>query len=241
VRQQKLPVWAITIANEPDGGDGNQIPPDGLAYMAHQLAIQLEPFGVRLYGPDTTSGEAAMDYLPALLGDPVVADRLAFVGFHQYSGDPSVAAVADYVRARQPRLPVVVTEYTSCGFGDLDAGHEASDPLGFTLDVADTLLAHYRLGADAALYWDAVDYLQPGRDAITRWGLLRSPEEDFARVSGTTVCCRNCHTFSPEHRCSTPNGVVVLMLACWQFVKRMGMWPCFSPTNRTLQLTSWCS
>ena len=29
------------------------------------------------------------------------------------------------------------------------------------------LLAHYRYGADAALYWDAIDYLQPGHDAIT--------------------------------------------------------------------------
>jgi hypothetical protein len=52
VRQQKLPVSAITIANEPDGGDGNQIPPDGLAYIAHHLAMRLEPFGVRLYGPE---------------------------------------------------------------------------------------------------------------------------------------------------------------------------------------------
>ena len=34
---------------------------------------------------------------------------------------------------------------------------------------------------DAALYWDAVDYLQPGHDAITRWGLLRGPDRDFAR------------------------------------------------------------
>ena len=50
----------------------------------------------------------------------------------------------------------------------------------FTLDIADTVLAHYRLGADAALYWDAADYLRPGHNAITHWGLLRSPAEDFA-------------------------------------------------------------
>jgi hypothetical protein len=42
------------------------------------------------------------------------------------------------------------------------------------------VLAHYRFGADAALYWDAVDYLQPGHDAITRWGLLRTPAENFS-------------------------------------------------------------
>lgn len=178
--QQHLPIWAITIANEPDGGDGNQIPPEGLTYIAHQLAIQLEPYAVQLYGPDTTSGVAAMDYLPELLSDPVVANHLAFVGFHQYTGDPSVADVSRYVHAQRPDLPVVVTEYTSFSYGDLDAGQEATSPLDFTLDIADTVLAHYRLGADAALYWDAVDYLQPGHDAVTRWGLLRSPSEDFA-------------------------------------------------------------
>ena len=180
VAQQELPIWAITIANEPDGGDGNQIPPDGLAYIAHQLAGQLEGYGVQLYGPDTTSADAALDYVPRLLADPLVADHLAFVGFHQYAGDPSVQTVSDYVHALRPGLPVIVTEYTSFGFGDLDAGQEASSALDFTLDIADTVLAHYRLGADAALYWDAVDYLQPGHDAITRWGLLRSPAEEFA-------------------------------------------------------------
>ena len=80
-------------------------PPDGLAYIAHQLATRLEPFGVQLYGPDTTSADAAMDYLPALLADPIISRHLAFVGFHQYSGDPSVAEVSDYVHAQRPGLP----------------------------------------------------------------------------------------------------------------------------------------
>jgi hypothetical protein len=31
------------------------------------------------------------------------------------------------------------------------------------------------------LYWDAVDYLQPGHDAVTRWGFLRGPQRDFQR------------------------------------------------------------
>ena len=181
VGQQHLPIWAITIANEPDGGDGNQIPPVGLTHIAHELALRLEPYGVKLYGPDTTSADTALDYLPMLLADPVISEHLAFVGFHQYSGDPAVATVADFVHERRPDLPIVVTEYTSFNFGDLDAGQEAVSPLDFTLDVADTLIAHYRYGADAALYWDAVDYLQPGHDAITHWGLLRSPAEDFGK------------------------------------------------------------
>jgi O-glycosyl hydrolase len=179
VRQQNVRVWAITIANEPDGGDGNRIPPEGLAYIAHRIAPELAAYGVKLYGPDTGSAGRAMDYLPLLLDDPVVADAMAFVGFHEYAASPDVATVTEYVHERRPDLPVIVTEYTSFKFGDLDDGQAASDPVGYTLDVIDVVLSHYREGADAALYWDAVDYLQPGHDAITRWGLLRGPAQGF--------------------------------------------------------------
>lgn len=181
VRVEGVEVWAITIANEPDGGDGSKIPPDGVAAIAHQLALRLAPYNVKLYGPDTAGVEAALRYLPPLLDDPVVADALAFVGVHQYYPEPKLATLVDYVRQRRPELPVIVTEYTSFSYGYLDDGQEAVDPTGFMLDVTSTLLAHYSYGADAALYWDAVDYLQPGHDAITRWGLLRGPADDFER------------------------------------------------------------
>ena len=176
-----IPVWATTIANEPDGGDGNQIPPDGLAYIAHQLAPRLAAIGVKLYGPDTASAADALQYLPPLLDDPVVAGDLAFVGFHQYYSDPDVASVVSLAHSREPQLPVIVTEYTTFDYGDLDAGQEANAQNAFTLEIASTLLSHFRNGVDAALYWDAVDYLQPGHDAITKWGLLRGPADDFQR------------------------------------------------------------
>ena len=181
VQHENVRLWATTVANEPDGGDGNQIPPQGLAYIAHQLAPRVAADGVMLYGPDTADGENALDYLPLLLADPVVADNLAFVGFHQYFPSSQVGDVVSMVHARLPQLPIIVTEYTSFGFGDLDDGQEAHNEFGYTLDITTTLLSHYRQGADAALYWDAIDYLQPGHDAITRWGLLRGPDRDFAR------------------------------------------------------------
>lgn len=179
--RQGIPVWASTIANEPDGGDGNRIPPDGLVYIAHQLAPRLAAIGVSLYGPDTASAANALVYLPALLDDPTVAAHLAFIGFHQYYPSSDVASVVALAHTNQPGVPVIVTEYTSFNFGDLDAGQEANAQTGFALDVASTLLSHLRNGVDAALYWDAVDYLQPGHDAITRWGLLRGPSDDFER------------------------------------------------------------
>jgi O-glycosyl hydrolase len=181
VHSQGVQLWATTIANEPDGGDGNQIPPEGLAYIAHQLAPRVAADAVKLYGPDTADSQTAMLYLPALLDDPLVADHLAFVGFHQYYASGQLSDVVHMVHARRPDLPVIVTEYTSFLFGDLDAGQEAHNEFGFTLDAGATLLAHYRDGVAGALYWDAVDYLQPGHDAITRWGLLRGPDRDFAR------------------------------------------------------------
>lgn len=181
VRQQNISIWATTIANEPDGGDGNQIPPDGLAYIAHQLAPRLAEDGVKLYGPDTTDAINALQYVPLLLDDPTIANNLAFVAFHQYYASSDVRTVVDYVKHRRPDLPVIVTEYTSFNFGDLDAGQEANAQNGFALDIANTLLSHYRNGVDAAIYWDAVDYLQPGHDAITRWGVLRGPTDEFER------------------------------------------------------------
>jgi len=179
VQQQRINLWATTIANEPDGGDGNQIPPDGLAYIAHQLAPRLAADNVKLYGPDTADGTNALQYLPPLLDDPLIASNLAFVAFHAYYPGGDVASVVDYVHSRDPSLPVIVTEYTSFNFGDLDAGQEANAQIGFALDIANTVLSHYRDGVDAAIYWDAVDYLQPGHDAITKWGILRGPADDF--------------------------------------------------------------
>jgi O-glycosyl hydrolase len=180
-QRQGVELWATTIANEPDGGDGNQMPPDGLAYIARRLAPLVAADGVKLYGPDTANGDNALIYLPPLLDDPVIANNLAFVGFHQYYPSGEVEQVVNFVRSRRPDLPVIITEYTSFGFGDLDDGQEANAQIGYALDSGAMLLEHYRGGIDAALYWDAVDYLQPGHDAITRWGFLRGPERDFAR------------------------------------------------------------
>jgi hypothetical protein len=84
VHSQGVQLWATTIANEPDGGDGNPIPREGLAYIAHQLATRVAADGVKLYGPDTADSQTALRYLPPLLDDPVVVANLAFVGVQQY-------------------------------------------------------------------------------------------------------------------------------------------------------------
>jgi hypothetical protein len=84
------------------------------------------------------------------------------------------------VRAVSPTLPVIVTEYTSFRFGAMDRGQEASNEIGHMLDSLQVYASLMNAGADAAIYWDAVDYYQAGHAAITRWGILQGPSEAFA-------------------------------------------------------------
>jgi O-glycosyl hydrolase len=179
VRTQGLSIWAITIANEPDGGDGTYVSPDDLAEIARRLGPALQPYGVKLYGPDTASAENALDYLDPLIGDPAITPYLAAIATHQYFPSAYVEQLVETVRDSGTNLPVYITEYTSFHYGSLDRGQEASDEVGFMLDSAATLATLYDGGVDAALYWDAVDYYQAGHSAITRWGLLQGPDEAF--------------------------------------------------------------
>jgi hypothetical protein len=77
-------------------------------------------------------------------------------------------------------MPVYVTEYTSFRFGAMDRGQEATNEIGHMLDSLQVYASLMNAGADAAIYWDGVDYYQAGHAAITRWGLLQGPDEAFA-------------------------------------------------------------
>jgi hypothetical protein len=101
------------------------------------------------------------------------------VASHQYYPSPYVEQLMATVRGSRYDLPVVITEYTSFAFGELDRGEQASDEIGFMLDIASTAASLYNDGVDAALYWDAIDYYQPGHAAITAWGLLAGPDDAF--------------------------------------------------------------
>lgn len=179
VRDRGLTIWAATVMNEPDGGDGTAIAPDDLAELARRLGPRLAPYGVKLYAPDTASAERALDYLDPLLDDPTIVEHLGAIATHQYYPSTYLDELVNRVRTAPGELPVYVTEYTSFDFGELDRGEQADDEVGFMLDVATTLTALYNSGADAALYWDAVDYYQAGHAAITAWGLLRGPADAF--------------------------------------------------------------
>ncbi len=180
VRRQQISIWSVTVANEPDGGDGTTIPPWLYLEVARKLGPKLAPYGVTLYGPDTASAGNALPYTDLILADDEVRQYFGAIATHEYFTEHELRRLVSDVRAVSPSLPVYVTEYTSFRFGAMDRGQEASNEIGHMLDSLQVYASLMNSGADAAIYWDAVDYYQAGHAAITRWGLLQGPGEAFA-------------------------------------------------------------
>ena len=166
------------------------------------------PLGVKLYGPDTATARMRCAYLPDLLDDPVVADNLAFVGFHQYFAEPGGRRRRQISSMRDARtLPVIVTEYTSFGFGDLDDGQEANDQYGFTLDIAQ----HPAVASTARVSTRRCTGMpsticSPATTRSRAGGCCRGRREISHAACATTGCCRSCRTCSPGRRCCRPPG-----------------------------------
>jgi len=179
VRRRGIVVWSATVMNEPDGGDGTLIPPDEFMEVARRLGPALAPYGVTLYGPDTASAANALPYVDRLLREPDVLAHFSAIATHEYFVDHAVEQLRATVRGAGVDLPIYVTEYTSFRFGALDRGQETTDEIGHMLDSLQVFASVMNAGADAALYWDAVDYYQGGHAAVTRWGLLRGPDDAF--------------------------------------------------------------
>ncbi len=180
-RQQKVTIWAVTVANEPDGGDGTGVDPDLYVSVARQLGPRLAPYGVKLYGPDTASAANALPYVERMVDEPDALQWFGAVATHEYFSDNAMGQLVSVVHDADPKLPVYVTEYTSFQYGSLDRGQEARNEIGQMLDSLQIYASLMNAGADAAIYWDAVDYYQAGHAAVTRWGLLQGPDEAFAR------------------------------------------------------------
>jgi O-glycosyl hydrolase len=179
-QRQHVAIWSVTVANEPDGGDGTTIPPELYVEVARRLGPRVARYGVTLYGPDTASAANARPYVQQLVADPDVLRWFGAIATHEYFVTHELGELVADVRAVSPNLPIYVTEYTSFRFGAMDRGQEATNEIGQMLDSLQVYASLMNAGADAALYWDAADYYQAGHAAVTRWGLLQGPDEAFA-------------------------------------------------------------
>jgi O-glycosyl hydrolase len=179
VHRQGIRVWSATVMNEPDGGDGTLIDPDDFMAVTRKLGPSLARYGVTLYGPDTASAANALPYVRRILDDRQALSHFGAIATHEYFTDHALDQLVQMVRDGGSDLPVYVTEYTSFRFGAMDRGQEATNQVGQMLESLQVFASVMNAGADAALYWDAVDYYQAGHAAITRWGLLQGPAEAF--------------------------------------------------------------
>jgi O-glycosyl hydrolase len=180
VVRQGVQIWSVTVANEPDGGDGTFMPPELYVEVARQLGPMAAQHGVTLYGPDTASAGNARPYFQAMAADPTLLQYFSSIATHEYFTTHQLPELIADVRAAGSDLPVYITEYTSFRFGAMDRGQESTNEIGHMLDSLQVYASLMNAGADAAIYWDAVDYYQAGHAAITRWGILQGPSEAFA-------------------------------------------------------------
>ena len=181
VNRRGLRILAASPMNEPDCGDGSKIAPEDYPTIVKLTAPALHTWGVRVYGPDTCNAEAGLEYFRALQDDPEALGLIDLWGIHQYEVGPDVETFVQAVRGAGLDQPIYVSEFTAFGYGDLDGAQEANDEMSFLLATFAVLHSHLTSGADAAIYWDGVDYLQEHHAAVTKWGLLRGPSEGFER------------------------------------------------------------
>ena len=141
----------------------------------HRAALgpSLAQYDVKLYGPDTASAANALAVRRSAARGP---GRATVVRRHRHARvlhrQRASRSLSLTVHADRSDLPVYVTEYTSFQYGALDRGQEATTR-SVMLDSLQVYASLMNAGADAALYWDAVDYYQAGHAAVTRWGLSR--------------------------------------------------------------------
>jgi hypothetical protein len=176
VNRRGLRIGPASVMNEPDCGDGAHISPRDFPKVARLVGERLAAYGVKLYGPDTCNADSATHYLDALLRDGKALEYFAVIGTHHYAPGGEVAELVRQMREGGLTLPLYVTEYTTYRYGNLDDGQEAPAEMPYLLEVATVLQSHLTGGADAAIYWDAVDYYWLLHDAIAKWGLLRGPQ-----------------------------------------------------------------
>jgi O-glycosyl hydrolase len=104
--------------NEPDwdGIEGPQVGPAQYTRLMRKLIARLDAMGLSdldLLGPNTASVDAGVkDYMPALMADPVVMDRLDHFAFHNYAGY-SAGADAAIKASAYPQKNFWMTETTN--------------------------------------------------------------------------------------------------------------------------------
>lgn len=189
----------ITPNNEPNIFQEGIHTSGGVQYAAalHALALRLDAEGlgdIRFVAPDLAGGGS--DYLPELLGDPVVMAKLDHFGLHSYSGGGGGSGgIADLIAASPyPDRSFWMTEF-NVWCPTCDGGIPGTYDWDYTRGTLEYLLDHIDNGAAAGIVWEGYDSSYAHHEAPwSFWGLLQvdnvnaavktySPRKNFYTVA----------------------------------------------------------
>jgi len=129
--------------------------------------------GLRFVGPDMGSG--GTNYMPQMLGDPVVMSKVAHFGLHSYASEGGGSAgVASYIQSTAySNRTIWMTEF-NVWCPQCDAGVTGTNTWSYASGAVAYLCAHLANGVSGGLVWEAYDsqynYYNPLEWSF--WGLF---------------------------------------------------------------------
>jgi len=187
--------------NEPDiGGSGVGTTAAQYVTTLHDLSQQLDANGmsdIRFVGPDLSS--SGTNWLPNLMGDPVVMSKMGHFGLHSYSGGGGWSTgVYDFLQqSAYPDITFWMTEFNVwCQV--CQTGGSGTNNWDYFRGTAEYLLGHLANGASAGFVWEGYDsiYRNNYNDAEhwTFWGLFAVNNPNV--VPKTYTARKNFYTLS---------------------------------------------
>lgn len=173
---RKLDVTLLSPLNEIDwdGIEGPKVGPEQYVRLMHKLSDALDGLGladIKFVGPDTASADKAVDeYLPAIVKDTVVMDRMVYFGIHSYDGTSAGATDALAAVGAQHKN-VWVTEFSGPCPG-CDSGAPNPDNWDSAQESAGQAIRLLHEGMSGLQIYDAWDGYYEHHDSIGYWGLL---------------------------------------------------------------------
>jgi O-glycosyl hydrolase len=180
----------VSPSNEPDYfPEGIQMDASQHAIALHKLSQRLDALGmsdVRFIAPDVASGGTA--YMPEMLADPLVMNKLKHWGLHSYSnGGGGTDGVLDYIhQSAYPDLNFWVTEF-NVWCDTCDFGVRGTYDWEFCRGTAENLIGHLANGASGGIVWEGYDseyYIHPPT-TWSYWGLFSVDDENAATKTYT--------------------------------------------------------
>jgi O-glycosyl hydrolase len=171
-----LRIDIISPMNEQDlgGPEGPKVDSEQYVGLMNKLSARLDGLAVgdiQLIGPDTAYVDQTADsYLPAMLGDAALMQKVRHFAAHNYDGQ--TGAIDETIKSSDhPNRNFWMTEFSAWCQG-CDTGSQPSDAWGFATQTVDHLLGMLNQGAAGALVYDAYDSFYEHHGSMGYWGLV---------------------------------------------------------------------